>query len=105
MSDNPEIWGPVAWKKIHKKTFNYPENPTHQDREEMYNFFMNLPNVLPCETCSNNLRNHLRIHPLTYNILSSKWELVYWTIDLHNIVNESLGKYKMSYRDVFNIYL
>lgn len=105
MSDDPKVWGPGVWKKIHQKTLNYPRNPLGRDKDEMYQFFMNLPNQLPCATCAANLQQHLRTYELTYEILSSRKRLCFWAIDLHNIINRSLGKEELSYEEALQIHL
>ncbi|AYV81653.1 MAG: putative FAD-linked sulfhydryl oxidase [Harvfovirus sp.] len=105
MIDDPTIWGPAMWRDIHKRTLNYPRNPTSEDKREMYEFFMNLPDELRCDLCANNLRHHLRTYQLTYHILSSRKRLCFWCVDLHNLVNQSLGKRELSYEEALQIHL
>ena len=83
----PKIWGPHAWIFLHSVTMNYPDNPTHQDKKEMKDFFNSLRYVLPCEKCSKNLQFNMMKYPLTDNMLSSRDSLVRWLIEIHNMVN------------------
>ncbi len=101
---NPSIWGPHAWWFLHSITFNYPKCPTPHNKESMRAFFENLHNILPCDSCCQNYKQHLSKLPLTNKILSSRDTLVKWLIDLHNLVNESTGKPTKSYEEVFNEY-
>jgi hypothetical protein len=95
---SPDTWGNSAWNLFHKITLAYPDDPSEVDKNNYYNFFMDLKNVLPCSTCRNNYTKHLDTnHPLTMEDLKDKDSLVKWLIDLHNIVNESTGKKKISY--------
>ena len=52
----PEIWGPNAWLFLHTVTFNYPKNPTVIDRNNYYDFFNSLQNVLPCPKCQEHFK-------------------------------------------------
>ena len=38
----PEVWGPHAWIFLHSITFNYPDNPTDDEKKHYKNFFENL---------------------------------------------------------------
>lgn len=94
---NPVIWGPSGWKFLHIITMCYPDNPNLDDKNNMYNFFYSVKDVLPCQKCKDNFNEHLRIHPLNDKVLSSKEELVKWLIDIHNIVNKQNNKKELSY--------
>lgn len=95
----PNIWGPNAWNFFHNITLEYPNVPSDKDKEAMYNFFNNVGLVLPCDKCKINYYKHLKIFPLTDDILESKQRLVYWVIDLHNIVNKSTNKKTLTYKE------
>ena len=36
---DPKIWGPPGWLFLHTITFNYPTNPTEEDKKYYKNFF------------------------------------------------------------------
>ena len=101
--NNNNIWGPPAWTFLHTVTYNYPENPTEDDKRNFYNFFMNLQYVLPCEKCKEHYKQNIQKYDLK-NSLGSRQELVKWLIDLHNDINRDNGKQVWSYSDVFNKY-
>ena len=101
--NNNNIWGPPAWTFLHTVTYNYPENPTEDDKRNFYNFFMSLQHVLPCEKCKGHYKQNIQKYDLK-NSLGSRQELVKWLIDLHNDVNKDNGKKIWSYSDVFNKY-
>ena len=44
-------WGPGGWAFMHTITFNYPLNPTDDDKQHYKNFFQSLKYILPCNYC------------------------------------------------------
>ena len=82
---NPKIWGPKAWFFIETIILSYPEIPTTHDKVIFKNFFNNLANILPCEKCRYNYKQHLISNPLTNKILSNKDLLLNWIIQIHNL--------------------
>ena len=101
--NNNNIWGPPAWTFLHTVTYNYPDNPTEDDKRNFYNFFMSLQHVLPCEKCKEHYKQNIQKYDLN-NSLGSRQELVKWLIDLHNDINKDNGKPVWSYSDVYNKY-
>ena len=101
--NNNNIWGPPAWTFLHTVTYNYPENPTEDDKRNFYNFFDSLKHVLPCEKCKEHYKQNIQKYDLK-NSLGSREDLVKWLIDLHNDINKVNGKKVWSYSDVFNKY-
>ena len=100
--NNNNIWGPPAWIFLHTITFNYPNNPSEQDKQNYYNFFDSLKYVLPCDKCKKHYKENSR--DLKDN-LNSRDDLVKWLIDIHNEVNKSNNKRIYSYEEVNNIYI
>ena len=99
----PNIWGPPAWHFLHSITFNYPEKPTWKDKSNYYDFFHNLQNILPCDTCQENYRKHLKEYPIS-PYLDSKKTLVEWLIHIHNLVNKDNNKPLLSSNEVIKKY-
>lgn len=88
---DPRIWGPHTWFFLHTLTFSYPDNPNEEDKRKMFNFFNILGEVLPCSVCKVHYQENIQKYPIN-NFLNSRQDLVNWLIDIHNIVNRSLGK-------------
>ena len=97
----PEIWGPNAWLFLHTVTFNYPKNPTVIDRNNYYDFFNSLQNVLPCQKCQEHYKLNLQKFPIQ---LQSRRHLVQWLINMHNAVNIKNGKEAWTYDEVYDKY-
>ncbi len=100
---NQNIWGPHLWFSLHTISFNYPIKPTEKDKEEYKLFFKNLQEVIPCSVCKKNYKRHLNEHPIE-DYLNSRKLLVYWVIDMHNMVNAEIGKKILSYDIVLKKY-
>lgn len=101
---DPKIWGNHAWIFLHMITFNYPENPTPFEKNNMKQFFNNLSNVLPCSSCGLNLKKHLLHRPLNDNVLSSRTQLIKWLYDIHNMINVSINKKQYSWNEFIKKY-
>jgi hypothetical protein len=101
----PEIWGPHAWIFMHSVTFDYPDNPTPEIQNRYKLFFESLQYVLPCELCRNHYTKNLKKFPINNHVLKTRKNLIEWLIDLHNNVNKSNKKPKLSYKEVVKKYL
>ena len=100
---NQNIWGPHLWFSLHSISFNYPLKPSIEDKNNYKNFFLSLQEVIPCSVCKKNYKRHLNEHPIQ-NYLDNKKSLVYWVIDMHNMVNGEIGKKILSYDTVIKKY-
>jgi len=100
---DPTRWGPKLWFFMHTLSFNYPENPTQNDKINIKNFFENLKYLIPCETCRIHYNEHTNKLPID-NYLDSKQNLIIWVTNLHNAVNESIGKPIWSLEQVIEHY-
>jgi hypothetical protein len=86
------IWGPPLWHSLHTISFNYPIKPTKEQKQDYYNFYNSLKNILPCRFCRDNLKNNLKELPLTLDVMESRKTLSKWVYDLHEHINKMLGK-------------
>ena len=95
----PDVWGPHGWKFIHYVTLGYPNNPSVENKKNYYSFFETLKNVIPCRICGNHFKEHLKIYPLTDQVLSNKMELIKWGINMHNMVNRTNKKIEYTFEE------
>jgi hypothetical protein len=94
-------WGPAMWHYLHMMSFNYPINPTEEDKKHYRNFILNLQNVLPCKYCRINLKKNLKSLPLTNEYMKNREEFSKYIYNLHEHINKMLGKKSgLSYEDV-----
>lgn len=87
-------WGPPLWHSIHAMTFNYPVNPTSDQKNEYFQFFKSLGNVLPCKHCRDNYKMNTACveNLLCMEIFNSRDSLSRWLYNLHDKININLGK-------------
>ena len=100
---NSTEWGPLFWYVIHTTALNYPTNPNDFHKTAYKNFFESFANVLPCKKCREHYQTHISRYPIS-QFLDSNELLNKWIIDLHNMVNQSLGKRQLTYQEVYQIY-
>lgn len=89
---DPALWGADMWNVLHYITFSYPENPSKNEIENMRIFFTNIGKVLPCEKCRYHYGLNLQKFPLSDTVLSSRYKLISWLVDVHNDVNKRTNK-------------
>ena len=58
------IWGPSMWHYLHTMSFNYPVEPTCEDKLRYMDFILNLQYVLPCGKCRKNLKKNFKKLPI-----------------------------------------
>lgn len=85
---NPKVWGKHGWVFLHLVSLSYPEKPSNKEKKNFKQFFELLQDILPCEVCQDNYKDHLNKYPLSDNVFQSKENLVNWLIDIHNCVNK-----------------
>ncbi len=91
-SMNTSKWGPAAWTFIHATCYNYPDTPTEEQSQNMLTFLTSLGTIMPCKYCRASFKAFLTHMPLTPHVLSSHSTLNHWVWELHNKVNQKLGK-------------
>jgi len=95
------VWGPSMWHFLHTMSFNYPVEPTPEQKRHYMDFILNLRNILPCKYCRMNLTNNLATRPLKMCHMESRDTFSRFVYDLHETVNRLLGKKSgLSYCDV-----
>ena len=95
------VWGPAAWHLLHTISFNYPINPTEENKKYYKEFVESLKNVLPCKYCRMNLENNLKAHPIKPCHMKNRDTFSRYIYNLHEIINKMLGKTSgLSYCDV-----
>lgn len=95
------IWGPAMWHYLHTMSFNYPVEPTSENKKYYREFVYNLRHVLPCKYCRINLTNNLKQKPLLMCHMRSRATFSRYIYELHELVNKMLGKKShLSYCDV-----
>jgi hypothetical protein len=95
------VWGPAQWHYLHTMSFNYPVNPSHEDKIHYRDYVLNLQYVLPCKYCRMNLKNNLKQKPLQMCHMENRETFSRYIYELHELVNKMLKKKSnLTYCDV-----
>ena len=95
------IWGPLQWTFLHIMSFNYPIDPTPEDKVHYRDYILSLQHVLPCKYCRINLKTNLKTLPLTMDQMKNRESFSRYVYELHELVNRMLKKKSnLTYCDV-----
>jgi hypothetical protein len=95
------VWGPSLWHFLHTMSFNYPVEPTKEQKKTYRDFILNLENILPCKYCRINLVKNFKSLPLTLNHMKNRDTFSRYVYQLHELINTMLHKKSnLSYCDV-----
>jgi hypothetical protein len=95
------VWGPSMWHYLHTMSFNYPVEPTIEDKKYYREFVLNLRYVLPCKYCRMNLKTNLKQLPITSTVMKNRESFSRYIYNLHELINKMLNKKSnMSYCEV-----
>ena len=83
-SIDPEYWGKSGWIFINSVALTYKP----EFKESYRQFILQLPNILPCKTCGENLRKNI---DTLDNALESKEKLIGWLINVRNGIYRDNG--------------
>jgi hypothetical protein len=86
------VWGPSMWHYLHTMSFNYPVEPTNEQKRQYREFVLNLQHVLPCKYCRMNLTTNFKQMPLTMKVMKNRDSFSRYIYDLHELVNKMLKK-------------
>jgi Erv1 / Alr family len=96
----PEGWGPYVWATIHLVCIGAPDVLDGQTQMQFRSFLNSLQYVIPCAECRAHLKQNLEQLPVDPHLASSK-ELFAWSVNLHNLVNQQLGKPQVSQEEAY----
>jgi len=95
------VWGPSLWHFLHTMSFNYPNEPTPEQKKQYMNFIISLKNILPCKYCRINLIKNFKALPLKMASMKNRETFSKYIYDLHEHINTMLGKKSnLSYEDI-----
>lgn len=100
-----KVWGPPLWHFLHTVSFNYPVDPTLEDKQHYMEFILQLQHVLPCGKCRENLKKNFEKLPIGMSDMQSRHTFSVYIYNLHETVNTMLGKSSgLTYEIVRNRY-
>lgn len=96
-SIDPSYWGQSGWVFLNSIALTY--EPKY--KENYKNFILQLPYILPCKTCGENLKKNINTLD---DALESKEKLLKWLLNIRNSIyedNNQINK-KKNLNDTFN---
>ena len=103
MNISPEVWGPFFWHTMHLAALGYSARPTNAEKKAAKDFYESLVHMIPCSICKTHYADFLLKYPITPS-LDNRTDLFRWTVNIHNAVNESLGKRQVTENDAIQFY-
>jgi len=100
---DPSFWGRSAWQFLHTLTFNYPANPTKEDKLKYFKHFESLGNMLPCASCAESYKIYFKYIPIN-DYLNDIHGITLWLYIIHYIVNKKLSKETPPFLNVVKMY-
>jgi hypothetical protein len=98
-------WGPLIWNTLHIMSFNYPVVPDEETKNHYHEYLMSLEHVLPCKSCRVNFSKNLKMAGYNRDKLKNRDQFSRFIYDLHNVVNQMLGKPKyLTYEQIRDRY-
>lgn len=95
------VWGPSMWHYLHTMSFNYPVEPSKENKHYYKEFVKNLQYTLPCKYCRINLKNNFKAHPIKDCHMKDREAFSRYVYELHELVNKMLNKKsELKYCDV-----
>lgn len=86
------VWGPSMWHYLHTMSFNYPVEPSKENKHYYKEFVKNLQYTLPCKYCRINLKNNFKAHPIKECHMKDRESFSRYVYELHELVNKMLNK-------------
>jgi FAD-linked sulfhydryl oxidase len=81
--------GNAGWHLLHTMSVKFPKSATRAQQDEYRQFLHLFSKFYPCGECAAHFQGLLKAHPPR---VSSREDVIQWTCEAHNIVNERLGK-------------
>jgi len=100
---NVNKWGPGGWIFLHTLTFNYPLEPTEDDKQRYKNFFNSITDILPCKYCRESFKIYTKYLPID-QFLESREGITYWLYRIHNLINQKVFKPTFTFDHVVREY-
>jgi hypothetical protein len=73
-------------------SFNYPVEPSKENKHYYKEFVKNLEYTLPCKYCRINLKNNFKAHPIKECHMKDRESFSRYIYELHELVNKMLDK-------------
>ena len=93
------VWGPAAWRFLHIASFAMDTFNAERVVQALESF----GHLLPCDECKTHYANYLNKNPPGAQI-QSKEDMQKYLVNVHNAVNDRLGKPILSFDNAVDLY-
>ena len=100
--NSEENWGSNMWYIMHKFSYNYPNTPSQEEKDDAIKFINSIISLITCNTCKVESNNYIQNNPIN---VENKDNFIQWVLDFHNFINEKLHKVKWSREQLDKKYL
>jgi len=100
---DPKVWGPHYWFFLHTIAVTYPHHPNAVTKKIYYDLIQNLHVFLPIEHIAKEFSKLVEQYPIT-PYLDNRESLVRWMWFIHNKINETLEKPKITLENFYKEY-
>ena len=100
---DPTVWGPKYWFFLHTIAMTYPHRPNDVTKRKYYDLIQNMPLFIPVEAMGSKFSKLLEEYPVTA-YLDSRESFIRWLHFIHNKINVSLEKPKISLEEFYVLY-
>ncbi|SCZ87757.1 BZ3500_MvSof-1268-A1-R1_Chr2-3g05225 [Microbotryum saponariae] len=87
-----EQLGRHTWTFLHTTASYFPPAPSAHQRTSMLSLLNALPTLYPCGMCADELGKYIQQHPPEQAVNGGRTSLELWLCQVHNEVNQRLGK-------------
>lgn len=87
-----ERLGRHTWTFLHTTASYFPPTPSPAQKSSMLSLLTSLPTLYPCSSCADELGSYMKTHPPKEAVEGGRSTLERWLCEVHNEVNERLGK-------------
>ena len=100
-----KVWGRPLWFSIHHGALYYPKKPDLATRQNMVNFIIGLPTIIPCMECKVHATTYInkRKSFLSKAVLNQESLFIFFWM-FHNDVNTRTGKPTLTLEETYRIY-
>jgi hypothetical protein len=95
---SPAVWGPIFWTTMHIVSLGYSSKPSEEEKKAAIAFYNSLAYTIPCPICKTHYKTFLEKSPVEA-VVDNRHDLIHWVFELHNDVNEQLGKRRISFQE------
>lgn len=87
---SPKSWGPHFWFVMKCIAYNYPDNPTTEEKERVKKFYLDLQYLLPCAKCRKSYTEHIFNHPINHWLANGR-KLFEWVNIIYKETNKNIN--------------